>query len=129
MIAGIGIDLVEISRIRDSLKRFGDRFVDRILTPSEAGYCASCADPALHVAARFAAKEAVGKALGTGIGIDLAWHDVEVVRHPGGNPEVRLIGKGRLFADSKGISRIHLSLTHTAQTAAAVVIFESGEKN
>ncbi len=129
MIVGLGIDVVEVDRIRDSLKRFGDRFAGRILTPAEASYCAACADPALHVAARFAAKEAAGKALGTGLGIELAWHDVEVVRHPSGVPELRLTGKGWTIADQRRISRIHLSLTHTAHTAAAVVILETAEKN
>lgn len=129
MIVGLGIDVVEVDRIRDSLQRFGDRFAARILTPAEAGYCSACADPALHVAARFAAKEAAGKALGTGIGIELAWHDVEVVRHPSGAPELRLVGKGRALADQRSITRIHLSLTHTAQSAAAVVILETQGKN
>jgi holo-[acyl-carrier protein] synthase len=129
MIVGLGIDVVEVDRIRDSLKRFPDRFAGRILTPAEAGYCASCADPATHVAARFAAKEAAGKALGTGLGIELPWHDVEIVRHPSGVPELRLSGKGRALADQRHISRLHLTLAHTAQTAVAVVILEASDKN
>lgn len=129
MIVGLGIDVVEVDRIRHSLERFGDRFVARILTPAEAEYCAACADPALHVAARFAAKEAAGKALGTGLGVELAWLDVEIVRGPSGVPEIRLLGKGKTSAEIRNITRIHLSLTHTANTAAAVVILETPEKN
>jgi holo-[acyl-carrier protein] synthase len=129
MIVGVGIDLVEVSRIRDSMDRFGERFLARILTPAEAAYCAAHPEPAIHVAARFAAKEAVGKAFGTGIGLELAWHDAEVFRNPAGKPEVRLHGKGAEMASALGIDRIHLSLTHTAATAAAVVILECREKN
>jgi len=129
MIVGLGIDVVEVDRIRDSLKRFGDRFVARILTPAEAEYCAACADPALHVAARFAAKEAAGKALGTGLGLEVAWHDVEIVRRQSGAPELRLLGKGRNLADNRQVTQIHLSITHTQQTAAAVVILETSEKS
>lgn len=129
MIVGVGIDLVEVGRIRDSMERFGERFLARILTPAEVAYCASHPEPAIHVAARFAAKEAVGKAFGTGIGLELAWHDAEVLRNPAGKPELRLHGKGAEMALAWGIDQIHLSLTHTATSAAAVVILESREKN
>ncbi len=129
MILGVGIDLVEVSRIRASLQRFGDRFTARVLLPQEAAYCSACADPAIHVAARFAAKEAASKALGTGIGIELGWHDLEVVRGVTGRPELQWRGRGIDLARCRGVIRTHLSLTHTASSAAAVVVIESGEKN
>jgi holo-[acyl-carrier protein] synthase len=124
MILGLGIDLVEVARIRSSVARFGDRFVLRILRPEEASYCGSHPDPALHVAARFAAKEAVSKALGTGIGLEIGWHDIEVGRLVSGAPWVQLHGKGAELAKARGITSLHLSLTHTANTAAAVAVLE-----
>lgn len=124
MILGVGMDLVEVARIRDSLARFGDRLLRRILRPDEAAYCRTHPDPALHVAARFAAKEAVSKAFGTGIGGELGWHDMEVRRLPSGQPILELHAAGARLAQARGVSRIHISLTHSVATAAAVAILE-----
>lgn len=124
MILGTGIDLVEVTRIRDSLERFGERFLKRVLLPDEAGYCMSHRDPAPFVAGRFAAKEAISKAFGTGIGSQLGWLDMEVCRKESGEPFVVLHGEGlKLLAARNGRS-LHLSLTHTANYAAAVALLE-----
>lgn len=95
MILGTGIDLVEIQRIRDALQRHGPAFALRFLSTAEWDYCNSHPDAAPHVAARFAAKESVSKALGVGIGASLAWHDIEVVRLPSGQPSVLLSEAGQ----------------------------------
>lgn len=125
MILGVGIDLIEVSRIRDSLGRFGDRLARRILRPEEFRYCMSHPDPAPYVAARFAAKEAVSKAFGTGIGATLGWQDIEVRRLESGRPEVLLHGEARLYSDSRGCRNLHLSLTHTVHYASAVAVLEA----
>jgi len=124
MIHGIGMDLVEIDRIEDSIRRFGDRFLGRILRAEEIRYCQDQGRPGLHVAARFAAKEAASKAFGTGIGADLGWLDLEVVRDASGKPTLVLHGAGKVFAEKLGIRAIHLTLTHTGTTAGATVILE-----
>ncbi|MDZ4789147.1 MAG: holo-ACP synthase [Blastochloris sp.] len=119
ILLGQGLDLVECQRISDCLEKFGDRFLDRIFLPSERSYAGGHAQPAPHYAARFAAKEAVSKALGTGIGQDLGWKDIEVVREASGQPRIQLHGAGlKLFQNKKGL-RISLSLTHTKQYAVA----------
>lgn len=125
MILGTGIDLIELSRIEDSYTRFGEKFLNRILRPEEVAYCLAHPHPAPHIAARFAAKEAVSKALGTGIGIELSWQDIEVARHTSGAPYVVMHGAGRRLMESRGAQRLHLSLTHSLQYAAAVAILES----
>ena len=124
-IAGIGIDLVEVPRIRALLERHGERFKQRTFTEAEAAYCDACADPAPHYAARFAAKEAASKALGTGIAEGVAWRDIEVLRDASGRPDLRLHGAARALADQLGVARCHLSLSHTKEHAAAQVVFES----
>lgn len=124
MILGVGIDLVEVGRIRDSLGRLGERFARRFLLPSEYDYCFSHADPALHVAARFAAKEAVSKAFGTGIGAEIGWLDIEVVRSEGGATTVKLHGSGQVLLARRSARCVHLNLTHTGQHAAAVAVLE-----
>ena len=124
MILGTGIDLVEVERIASSFARFGERFARRFLRPEELGYCLSHKDPAKHIAARFAAKEAVSKAFGTGIGPALGWHDIEVVRKPSGEPCIVMHGAGEKLLAQHGAKRLHLSLTHTAAHAAAVAILE-----
>lgn len=127
MIFGIGIDVVEVERISSSMAEFGDRFSNRIFTERERSYCENQKRPAMHYAARFAAKEAVAKALGTGIGKELAWLDVEVQRRPSGEPEVILAGEGKKFAEANKITQIKISLTHAEHYAAAnaVVLCES----
>jgi holo-[acyl-carrier protein] synthase len=124
MIHGIGMDLVEVDRIEDSIRRFGDRFLERILRADEIRYCQGQGRPGLHVAARFAAKEAASKAFGTGIGSDVGWLDLEVVRDSSGKPGLVLHDAGRVMAEKRGVRVIHLTLTHTGTTAGATVILE-----
>jgi holo-[acyl-carrier protein] synthase len=124
MILGTGIDLLEVARIAASFEKFGERFVNRILLPDEIAYCQSHKNPAPFLAARFAAKEAVSKAFGTGIGAQLGWHDIEVRRKPSGEPFVVLHGRGAELLAARGGQRLHLSLTHTEHYAAATAILE-----
>ena len=125
MITGIGIDLIENARIRDSLDRFGDRFLSRIYTEAEKEYCNKCANPVIHYAARFAAKEAAFKALGTGWRNGVRWLDVEVTNLPSGKPELRLEGQALEAGRRLSVSRASLSISHTDRYAIAQVIFES----
>src|SRR5437868_9771438 len=124
MIAGVGIDLVEVQRIENAWKRFGDRFIQRILLADEIAYCLAHRNPAAFIAARFAAKEAVSKAFGTGIGPSLGWHDIEVRHKESGAPYVAMHGKGEELFLRVNANVIHLSLTHTATNAAAVAVLE-----
>lgn len=127
MIVGIGLDMVEIDRIDGSLARFGERFTRRVLTASENLVAQSLgADRrAAHVAARFAAKEAGVKALGTGFANGIGPQDIEVANLEGGQPVLCLHGAAATRAAVLGVARSHLTLTHTRTTAAAVVILES----
>ncbi len=125
MILGVGIDIIEVERIRASHERFGERFLKRILRPDEIGYCFTHAQPAPFLAARFAAKEAVSKAFGTGIGSQLGWQDIEVRRRNSGEPYVVLHGIGQELLARRAARILHLSLSHTAAHAAAVAILES----
>ncbi len=126
MIFGIGVDLAEVDRIRDALERpTGPRFRDRIFTSGEQAYCERRKRKYESYAARFAAKEATMKALGSGWGRNVGWTEIEVYRPSGGRPEIRLHGKTAAFATSLGIRRLALALTHTAETAMAEVIAES----
>jgi holo-[acyl-carrier protein] synthase len=125
MILGLGIDIIEVERIRLSHEKFGERFARRILRPSEIEYCLSHRDPAPHLAARFAAKEAISKAFGTGIGTQLSWQDMEVLRAESGKPTVRMHGAGEALLAERGARTIHLSLSHTLVYATAVAVLES----
>ncbi|MGJ8724557.1 MAG: holo-ACP synthase [Roseibacillus sp.] len=116
---GIGIDVVEVSRIEESIAEFGQKFLDRIFTAREQEYCEKQKRCAIHYAARFAAKEAVSKAFGTGIGKDVSWLDLEVVRKASGEPEVVLGGRAKEFADENQVGAIKISLTHAQHYAAA----------
>ena len=117
---GIGIDLVEVSRIREMLEKHGRRFTERTFTAGEIAYCDACADPAMHYAARFAAKEAVAKALGTGLWAEgVIWTDIEVVRELSGRPAIMLHGAAKQHA---GDATCLVSLTHTRELAMAQVI-------
>ena len=118
-IFGIGIDVVEVERIEHSLQEFGERFIARVFTEAERRYCDAQRQPGLHYAARFAAKEAVAKAFGTGIGKDLEWLDMEITRKESGEPGLLLGGVGKAFAEAHGIVEIKISLTHAKQYAAA----------
>jgi holo-[acyl-carrier protein] synthase len=120
-VVGVGIDLVDIAR----LERMKPRVRERLFTKTEARYCVLQRRPALHFAARFAAKEAVLKALGTGWSGGIAWTDVEIVREEHGAADVKLTGKAAARAKKLKIERWHLSMTHTDTTAAAMAIAES----
>jgi holo-[acyl-carrier protein] synthase len=124
MIVGIGIDLVEIARFQAALDRGGERLVRRVFTVGERAACEPKAKPALHFAARFAAKEAAFKALGTGWSGGIAWTDAEVVSDEGGRPSLVLSGRAALVAARLGVARAHLSLTHTDSAAGACVVLE-----
>jgi holo-[acyl-carrier protein] synthase len=125
MIVGTGIDIAEVPRIAQSIARFGDRFVRRIFTEGEIQYCESTANRAERYAARFAAKEAAMKALGTGWSRGVRWRDIEVSRQPGGRPTLLFHGKASEFAVMLGAKHIALSLSHTAEQAIAQVILEN----
>jgi holo-[acyl-carrier protein] synthase len=124
MILGTGIDIIEVARIRASHEKFGDRFLKRILRPDEIAYCFSHRNPAPFLAARFAAKEAISKAFGTGIGKQLGWQDMEVAHEDSGKPFVILHNGGQTLLRERAGSIVHLSLSHTEHYAAAVAILE-----
>jgi len=125
MIVGTGVDIAEVERIAHAIERFGGRFKERVFTADEIRYCESKANKAERYAARFAAKEAGMKALGTGWSRGVTWRDIEVRRLPGGRPTAVFHGKaGEIFARLGGV-RTHLSITHTAESAMAYVILES----
>ena len=125
MIVGVGVDLAEVARIRSSFDRFGPRFRDRIYTPVEIAYCESKANKYERYAARFAAKEAGMKAIGTGMRKGVRWLDFEVVNLPTGKPTLRFHGVAAEYAERLGVANVALSLTHTSETALAHVILES----
>lgn len=124
VIVGTGIDLAEVDRIQAAIERYGPRFVERIFTPGEIAYVERKANRFERYAARFAAKEAGMKAIGTGWRRGIRWHDFEVANLPGGRPTLNLHGKAAEFAARLGVKRIALSLTHTAQYGMAIVILE-----
>lgn len=124
MVFGIGLDLVEVARIEESLKRFGERFQKRMFTQVERDYCNALPHPPLHFAARFAAKEAYLKALGTGLSNAISWQDVGIENLPSGKPELRILGRALELAQERGITQMHVSLSHTHGHAAAVVVLE-----
>ena len=125
MILGIGIDLIEVARIQASYEKFGERFINRILHPNEIHYCLSHRIPGPFLAARFAAKEAISKAFGTGIGAQLGWHDMEVGRKDSGEPFVILHDKGQALLKARGARHVLISLSHTAVHATAIAILEA----
>ncbi len=125
MIVGTGIDIAEVERIGKSIERFGRRFLERVFTTEEIRYCESKANKAERYAGRFAAKEAAMKAIGTGWNRGVTWHDVEVVRAPGGRPIIVFRNRAEEFLRKLGAVRAHLSITHTAESAMAQVILES----
>jgi holo-[acyl-carrier protein] synthase len=125
MILGVGIDIIEVARIQGTYERFGERFLNRILLPEEISYCLSHKAPEPFLAARFAAKEAISKAFGTGIGAQLGWQDMEVRRKESGEPFVRLHGNGEKLLKERDARAVLISLTHTTNYAAAVAVLES----
>lgn len=126
---GLGVDLVEIERMRTVLKRTPS-FPARVFSEEERAYCEKHADPAAHYAARFAAKEAVVKALGTGFSEGVSLRDIEVVRQPNGKPEAKLYGRAEEVAEATGVSEIPISLTHTKNDAicCAIAITDSAKE-
>jgi len=124
MILGLGIDITEVARVASSVERFGERFLTRILLPDELAYCGDKRASAPFVAVRFAAKEAIAKAFGTGIGAELGWHDMEVRRQASGAPFVVLHGKGRELFTRRGAQQLLISLSHTPNYATAVAVLE-----
>jgi holo-[acyl-carrier protein] synthase len=125
MIVGLGLDISEIDRIEAAINRHGAPLLDRLFTPAEVSYCERHKNRFERYAARFAAKEAAMKALGTGWSRGVRWRDIEVVREPSGKPTLRLAGAAREIADALGVKNISLSITHSGNLALAHVIFES----
>jgi len=119
---GLGIDIIEVSRIRTSYERFGERFLSRVLLDKEREYCLAQRNPHPFLAARFAAKEAISKAFGTGIGSALGWQDLEVAHRSSGEPYVILHGKARKLLESRGAKGVLLSISHTEHYAAVVAL-------
>jgi holo-[acyl-carrier protein] synthase len=124
MIVGTGVDLAEVRRIRASIERFGTKFVDRIYTPAEIAYVERKANRFERYAARFAAKEAGMKAIGTGWRHGVKWQDFEVANLPSGKPTLRLHGVAATFARKLGVRNVALSITHTSELGMAHVILE-----
>ncbi|MFB3813547.1 MAG: holo-ACP synthase [Terriglobales bacterium] len=125
MIVGTGIDIVDVQRITAALERFGERFTRKVFTEGEIRYCESKQNRAERYAARFAAKEAALKAIGTGWRRGVSWRDIEVQREPGGRPTIAFAGRAAEFAARLGMRRASLSLSHTAQHAIAQVLLEN----
>ena len=124
MIAGIGVDIVEVARIQALLDRYGERFLRRVYTEPETAYAMRGANKAERLAGRFAVKEAVMKALGTGKSQGILWRDVETVRGRFGKPEVRLRGQAVKWAKMRGSGAVHASIAHDGGKAVAFVILE-----
>jgi holo-[acyl-carrier protein] synthase len=124
-ILGVGIDLVEVERIERLIDRQKEKFLQRVYTPDEIDFCMKKARPAVHLAARFAAKEAAAKALGTGFSKGVRMRDIEVVSSASGPPQVRLHGAAAKLYDALGGKKILLSLSHTAEQAVANAIISS----
>ena len=123
-INGIGIDLIECARIQNSLDRFGDRFLKRVFTEGEIEYSMSMKFPARHLAARFAAKEAVSKAFGTGIGKSMGWKDIDVQKKPSGQPFLVFRGGAEQLAMERNVNQALITLSHTDNYAVAMVVME-----
>ena len=124
MLLGTGVDIAEVPRIRESIERYGERFLRRIYTDGEIKYCESKTSKFESYAARFAAKEAGMKALGTGWNHGVRWRDIEVVRPKGQRPTIQFHGQAAAIAEKLGTKNIALSLTHTSEQALAHVILE-----
>jgi holo-[acyl-carrier protein] synthase len=125
MVLGLGTDLMETRRVQESIDRYGDRFLERIFTAEEIAYCMrKRKNAAESFAARFAAKEAGAKALGTGISRGVSWKEFEVRREASGRPTLHLSGRAAELAEAMGVRRVQLSLTHSRELALAVVVAE-----
>jgi len=124
VVVGLGTDLIETRRVQESIDRFGERFLERIFTAGEIAYCTRKKNAAESFAARFAAKEAGAKALGTGISRGLSWKEFEVRREASGRPTLHLSGRAAELAEAMGVRRVQLSLTHSRELAIAMVVAE-----
>jgi holo-[acyl-carrier protein] synthase len=129
VVKGLGVDLVAIPRIRRVVERWRERFLQRIFTQAELDYCLKRRDPAPHLAARFAAKEACLKALGIGFSMGVSWRELEVRRERGQAPTLVLKGRSKAIGLSKGISQVLLSLTHDGDYAFAQAMLMGGKAN
>jgi holo-[acyl-carrier protein] synthase len=129
MIVGTGIDMVEIGRIQQSVERYGSRFLDRVYTAAEQAYCLRKRNSGESLAARFAAKEAGAKALGTGISRGVNWLEIEVTRELGGRPAIKFHGRAAEIAARMGVVRAALSITHTSELSLASVVLEDNRSN
>jgi len=127
MILGTGVDIAETSRIERSLERHGERFTKRVFTAAEIGYCEKFKNRAERYAARFAAKEAAFKALGTGWREGVQWVDVEVVHLSSGKPELALSGRAKEIANQLRVTRMSVSISHSDRYVVAMVIFEGND--
>lgn len=125
MIVGTGVDIVETPRIEQALERHRERFARRLYTPAEIAYCEKFKNKGERYAARFAAKEASFKALGTGWREGVRWRDVEITHQPSGKPELRLSGRALELAKALGVARMAVSISHSDRYVVAQVIFES----
>ena len=123
-VLGIGVDLVECARIQRSLDRFGEKFLHRVFTHGEIEYSMSMKFPARHFAARFAAKEAVSKAFGTGIGKSMGWRDIDVHKKPSGEPFLVFAGGAEKLAKERGVTNALITLSHSEQHAVATIVLE-----
>jgi holo-[acyl-carrier protein] synthase len=124
MVLGLGTDLIETKRVQESIDRFGERFLQRVFTEGEIAYCRRKKNAGESFAARFAAKEAGAKALGTGISRGVNWKELEVRREVSGKPTLHLSGRAAELAEAIGVRRLQLSLTHSRELAMAVVVAE-----
>jgi holo-[acyl-carrier protein] synthase len=127
-VLGIGIDLVENARIQHSIERFGERFLHRVFTAGEIAYCQSMKFPERHFAARFAAKEALSKAFGTGIGKAMSWKEIDVRKKSNGEPFIVLDGGATELANERGVTKVWISLSHTEHYAMATIVLDGAEK-
>ena len=127
-VIGIGVDLVECARIQHAIDRFGNRFLHRVFTDGEVEYSMSMKFPARHLAARFAAKEAVSKAFGTGIGKTMGWRDIDVRKKPSGEPFLVFSGPAKELTERRGVKTALITLSHTEHHAMATIVLESASK-
>jgi len=123
-VLGIGVDLVECARIQHSIDRFGDRFLHRVFTDGEIEYSMSMKFPARHLAARFATKEAVSKAFGTGIGKAMGWRDIDIRKKSSGEPFLVFSGPGQELAAKRGVTSAFVTLSHTEHHAIACIVLD-----
>ncbi len=123
-VLGIGVDLVECARIERSLERFGEKFLHRVFTDGEIAYSMSMKFPARHLAARFAAKEAVSKAFGTGIGKAMGWRNIDVQKKPSGEPFLVFSGPAQQLATQRAVTAAFITLSHTEHHAIACIVLD-----